>query len=307
MAAKSGNSGLKVWLNGSIVVYDRAKVPILTHSMQYGSGIFEGIRAYQAEKGTAIFRLKEHVKRFMESAKIYSMDIGYDAHEIENAVIETVRINKLKSCYIRPFAFYSDDRIGLDVSGKKISVFIAAVPFSDYFGNDGKGLKAKVSSWRRINSDILPVAAKASGNYINSIISSIEAKASGFDEAILLSGSGHVSEGSAENIFLVKNGAIVTPHKASDILLGITRDTVIKLGEASGIVVDERSIHREELYTADEIFFSGTAAGIAPIVNVDGISIGSGRVGSITKMIAEKYAEARSGNNPDFEEWVTYV
>ncbi len=307
MAAKAANSRLKVWLDGKSIWYDEATVPILTHSLQYGSGIFEGIRAYQGKKGTAIFRLKDHVRRFIESTKIYSMNIGYDAHEIESAIIETVRVNRLKSCYIRPFAFYSDDHIGLDVSGKKVSVFVAAVPFSDYFGNGGRGLKAKVSSWRRINSDVLPVEAKASGNYLNSIISSIEAKASGFDEAILLSKNGYVSEGSAENIFMVKNGAIVTPHKASDILLGITRDTVIKLGEASGIVIEERDMHREELYAADEIFFSGTAAGIAPIVNVDGISIGSGRVGPITKMITEKYLNAVSGNNPDFEEWVTYV
>ena len=307
MATKAANSRLKVWLDGNIMWYDKAKVPILTHSMQYGSGIFEGIRAYPAKNGTGIFRLKEHIKRFLESTKIYSMDIRYDAHDIEDAIVETVRINRLKSCYIRPFAFYSDDRIGLGVSGKKTSVFIAAIPFSDYFGNGGRGLKAKVSSWRRINSDVLPVEAKASGNYLNSMISSIEAKASGFDEAILLSKNGYVSEGSAENIFIVKNGTLVTPHKSSDILLGITRDTIIKLGEVSSIVVEERDIHKEELYTADEIFFSGTAAGIAPIVNVDGISIRNGKIGPITKMIAEKYAEAVSGMNMDFEEWVTYV
>jgi branched-chain amino acid aminotransferase len=299
---------LKVWLDGKFVKYNDAKVPILTHSLQYGSGIFEGIRAYEAKDGTAVFRLKEHVKRFLNTAKIYSMPLGFTDKEIFKAIVDCVRINKLKSCYIRPFAFYNVDQIGVSAYGKKVSVFVAAIPFGDYFGEGKtKGIRCKISSWHRINSEILPVEAKASGNYVNSIIANYEAKNSGFDEAILISTEGYVAEGSGENIFLVKNNKLITPSDSADILLGITRDSIMKIAENFGLEVEEREVHREELDSAEEVFFTGTAAEITPIVNIDGIKIGTGKPGPITKMLAQKYDEVVAGENDEFKQWLTYV
>ncbi|HUC38835.1 MAG TPA: branched-chain amino acid transaminase [Candidatus Acidoferrum sp.] len=308
MAKKSSRSGLKVWLDGKIIRYEDAQVPILTHSLQYGSGIFEGIRCYEGKSRSAIFRLDEHIKRFLRTAKIYSMNLGYSEKELVKAVVQTVKANKLKSCYIRPYAFYNSDEIGIGSYGKKVSVYIAAVPFGAYFGSGKeKGIRCKISSWRRINSSILPVEAKASGNYINSIIANTEAKASGFDETILLSTSGYVAEGGGENIFTVKYSHLITPDASADILMGVTRDTVIKLAENTGIVVEERELHKEELYSADEVFFAGTAAEITPIVNIDGIHIGNGKPGPITKVLAQKYSDVVTGNDKEFEDWLTYV
>ncbi|MEM3775547.1 MAG: branched-chain amino acid transaminase, partial [Candidatus Micrarchaeaceae archaeon] len=268
----------RVWLDGSLIDYEQAKVSILTHSLQYGSGVFEGIRAYQTDAGPAIFRLSDHLSRFFNSAKIYSIAINYSKEELSEAIIKLVKVNKLNDCYIRPFAFYNDDNIGVSAFGKKVSVFIAAIPFGAYFGKGKEtGIKCKISSWRRINSEILPVQAKASGNYINSIIANNEARASGFDEAILLSSNGYVAEGPGENIFIVKDGRLITPDESADILMGITRDSLMKIAESAGLEVYEKLIHKEELYTADEVFFAGTAAEITPIVNIDGIKIGNGK------------------------------
>ena len=295
-----------VWLDNRIVKADDAKVPIMTHSLQYGSGIFEGIRAYETDNGIAVFRLDEHVRRFMNSMKIYSMDHGYTERQIREAILGVVRKNGISSGYIRPFAFYNDDQIGLSTSGKRVSVFIAARPFGKYFAKQS-GIRCKVSSWLRINSGILPVEAKASGNYLNSIIASMEAKSIGFDEAILMSQNGYVAEGPGENIFFVKDNVLLTPDKGSDILLGITRDSLIKMAESMGIEVRERQMHREELYTADELFFSGTAAELTPITSVDGIKIGTGAVGPITKMLAQTFDDVVHGRNKDFAHWLTYI
>ncbi len=303
-----GRSGLKVWLDGKFINYNDAKVPILTHSLQYGSGMFEGIRAYETKRGAAIFRLDEHVKRFFSTAKILSADLKVDPRIVKQAIIDCVKINKLKSCYIRPYAFYNSDEIGISGFGKKISVFIAAVPFGAYFGEGKtKGIRCKISSWRRINSEIQPVEAKASGNYVNSLLANYEAKHSGFDEAILLAGEGYVSEGSGENIFIVKNNKLITPDDSADILLGITRDSLIMIAENTGLEVVEREVHKEELYSADEFFFYGTAAEITPIVNIDGIKVGKGKPGPITKMLQQKFDEIVSGNNSEFDYWLTYV
>jgi branched-chain amino acid aminotransferase len=299
---------LRVWLDGGLVKWSGAYVPIMTHPLQYGSGIFEGIRAYNASKGVAIFRLADHVKRFMNSARIYSMDLGYSAEELEKAIRSTVKANNLKSCYIRPFAFYNDQNIGLATQGKKISVYVAAVPFGDYYG-EGKerGISCNVSSWRRINSGILPPEAKCSGNYVNSILANSEAKAAGADEAIMLSSNGHVAEGSADNIFIVRDGRIITPSKDADILLGITRDSVIKLAEYTGLEVEERGVHREELYTCDEAFLTGTAAEITPVVKIDSRKVGNGKPGPITKVLSGKYSDATMGKNSDFAQWLDYI
>ena len=296
-----------VWFDGRLVRSADAKVHILTHSLQYGSGIFEGIRAYKAKSGTALFRLKDHMERFAYTSKIYRMELGYTERQLSDAVIETVRKNKIESGYIRPFAFYNDTKIGLGVSGKKVSVAIAAVPFGSYFSGKAKGIQCKVSSWKRINSEVMPPHAKASGNYRNSILASEEAKESGADEAIMLSGNGFVAEGPGENIFMVKDSKLVTPPPEADILMGITRDSIIKIAEGSGIVVQERGIHREELYTADELFFSGTAAEVTPIVGVDTRQVGSGKIGPITKLLAERFSQIATGNQEGFGDWLTYV
>lgn len=308
MAGKIGNrSKLKVWLDGKLTGYRSAVVPILTHSMQYGSGIFEGIRSYETDKGAAIFRLHDHVKRFMDSMKIYSMKSPYDSRTIEDAIKRVVKANSLKSGYIRPFAFYNDDNIGVGTAGKRISIYIAAVPFGAYFGNGkDRGIRCKVSSWHRISSSILPVQAKASGNYLNSIIAGNDARASGFDEAILISDGGFVAEGPGENIFIVKDNVLVTPGKESNILLGITRQSLIQVAESMGFTTEERFVKREELYTADELFFAGTAAEITPIINVDGIAIGKG-MGPITKTLADRYYGIVHGNDDEFKSWLTYI
>lgn len=301
-------SDLKVWFDGKTMGFDEATVPVTVHSLQYGSGIFEGIRAYSTEKGPAVFRLEEHTRRFFDTAKIYGMELGYTPEEINKAIIETIRINGLDSCYIRPFAFYNDVNIGLSTVGKKISVYIAAIPFGSYFGEvQEKGARCKTSSWRRINSDILPVRAKASGNYLNSILTSREVHNAGYDEAILLSGNGYLAEGPGENLFLVRGGKLVTPGTSADILGGITRDTIIEIAKDKGIEVVERDIHREEIYVADEAFFCGTAAEVTPIVNVDGISVGDGKKGPVTSSLGKTYFDAVKGKIPQYGRWLTYV
>ncbi len=295
-----------IWMDGKFS--ESADVPVLTHSLQYGSGVFEGIRAYSSKDGVSIFRLSDHIKRFLNSAKIYSMELGYGQKDLEEVVKSLVKRSGLASCYIRPFAFYNDHNIGLSTEGKKVSVFIAAVPFGAYFGaGKEKGISCKISSWHRINSMILPPEAKGSGNYANSVLASSEAKASGAEEAILMSGNGYVAEGPGENIFIVKDGKLLTPSKDADILLGITRDTIIKIAENSGIVVHERNIHREELYTCEEAFFCGTAAELTPIVRIDSRKVGNGRPGPITKMLSEKYSAVVTGNDAEFKGWLYYI
>lgn len=301
-------SNLKVWYDGKVMGFDEATVPITVHSLQYGSGIFEGIRAYKTDSGPAVFRLKEHMQRFFDTARIYGMKLGYSIEELTSAVREVVKINSLDSCYIRPFAFYNDVKIGLNTDNKKVSVYIAAIPFGSYFGDaQEKGARCRTSSWRRINSDILPVRAKASGNYLNSIIASRDVRSAGYDEAILLSGNGYLAEGPGENIFLVRDGVIYTPGTGADILGGITRNTVISIAKDMGKTVVERDIHREEIYVADEAFFCGTAAEITPISSVDDIDIGSGKTGPVTSEIWKAYRDMVSGHSKKYSGWLTHV
>lgn len=298
----------KVWYNGKMIPYSEAKVPVLTHSLQYGTGIFEGIRSYETKDGNAaVFRLEEHMKRFLRTAKMYSYDVGYGLQELIDAVKSVVKENGLKNAYIRPFAFVDDDRINLATKGKKISTVIAALPYKTLFENADKGITCKVSSWKRINSSILPIQAKASGNYINSIAADLDAHASGFDEAILLSMNGFVAEGAGENIFFVEDGEIVTPSKESDILLGITRDAVIRIIKSMGMDVTERFVHRDELYYAEEIFFVGTAAEVTPIVNVDGVKVGKGTVGDTTTKIRNAFFKVVRGESAQFQGWLTSI
>lgn len=297
---------IKVWWDGNILNFNEAKVPILNHSMQYGSGIFEGIRAYDTETGTSIFRLKDHVKRFFRGMKVYDIKIGYSEEEVEAAIIDVVRKNNFKSCYIRPFVFYYDDNIQLPTDGKKTSLYIVPIPLGKYIENID-GIRCKISSWVRIDSYVLPVQAKASGNYINSLLAVKEARASGFDEAIMLDRDGYVAEGSAENIFIVKDKELLTPPLDSSILEGITRDTIIELAKENGIPVRERKVHREELITADEVFICGTAAEITPVVDIDGIIIGNGKEGSITRTLRFKYLDIVHGKDKNFKKWMHYI
>ena len=297
--------GRIVWWDGKFIDYEEAKVPILNHSLQYGSGIFEGIRSYRGKK-TYIFRLEEHLDRFFNSMKIYNMPVRFTKSEVREAIIELLRKNNLGDSYIRPFAFYNDDKIGLSVIGKPASIYIAAVEFGKYLG-EKESISIKTSSWRRINSTVLPVKAKASGNYINSILANMEAKLSGFDEAILLDQNGYLSEGSAENIFLVKKGVIYTPSMSDSILEGITRDSVIKIGKFLGYEVVETEIPREDIYTSDEVFFSGTAAEITPVTNVDGIQISNGKIGKITREIIDTFSKIVRGYSDHFASWLTEV
>lgn len=298
----------KIWFNGEILNYSEVSVPLLTHSLQYGSGIFEGIRAYSTGNGPAIFRLKEHVDRFILSAKIYRMNLKYSNQELMDAITEVVRVNGFESCYIRPFAYFSDDSVSLATVGKPVSVAIVAVPFGQYFGDKiAKGIRCKVSSWRRINSDILPILAKASGNYLNSVVAMGEAQVAGYDEAILLTKNGYLAEGPGENLFLVKNGKLITPGLESDVLFGITRFTIIQLAEEMGLEVEERQVHRDELHTCEEAFFCGTAAEVTPIVSVDDLPVGAEKPGQITGKLGKKLMETVSGKAPEHSDWLTYV
>ena len=296
-----------VWLNGEFVNESAAKVPILTHSLQYGSGVFEGIRCYKTPGGPAIFRLHDHIVRLFDSAKMYGMPLKFNINEVEEAACNTVTKNRFESAYIRPFVFYASIGIGYNVKGKSTSVAIAALELGNLFGSKHKGLNCKITTWNRINSSILPAGAKASGNYLNSILASQEAVNSGYDEAILITDQGHIAEGPGENIFAVKDRVLITPPKSTGILLGITRDTIIKIAESTGLGVEERDIRREELYTSDEVFFSGTAAEITPILSVDSREIGNAMPGPITTLLSNRYSKIVSGKDKEFAEWLTPI
>ncbi len=298
----------KIWYQGEMKNYEDVKVTLLTHTLQYGSGIFEGIRAYKTDQGTAIFRLKDHIQRFLNSAKILRMNLGFSLDELYDATVKVVRENGFESCYIRPFAFHGSDGIGVKPKTDDIHVAIIAVPFGKYLGDKSvNGIRAKISSWKRINSDVMSVQAKATGNYLNSVLASSEAMDGGYDEAILTSHSGYLAEGPGENIMLVKDGKIITPGIESDILLGITRYSIIDMSANLGITTVERHVHKDELFTADEVFFCGTAAEITPVINIDNIQIGSGKVGPVTARLMDEYSKVTSGKNKTFEKWLTYV
>lgn len=298
----------RVWIDGEMKDYGEVKVPLLAHSLQYGSGVFEGLRAYDSGGTPVIFRLREHMERFLNSARIYRMKVEYTKEQLCDAVVQVVKENGLESCYIRPFAFFPDDNISIATLNRKVSVAIAAIPFGQYFGDKiSRGVRCRISSWRRINTDILPIQAKASGNYLNSVAAMGEAQAAGYDEAILLTKNGYVAEGPGENIFLVRDGKIITPGLESDILFGITRFSLIEVAEDMGYLVEERQVHRDELHTCDELFFTGTAAEVTPIVEVDDIPVGNGRPGTMTKKIGERFKDIVTGKVPEYGKWLTYV
>lgn len=296
-----------IWMNGKYVKWSEAKVHVLTHALHYGSGVFEGIRAYEAKEGTAVFRLTDHLKRLFDSAKLYRMDIPFELEELVEVTKELIRRNKLKSCYIRPIAFRGYGEMGLFPLKCSVELAIAAWPWGVYLGDDGivNGIRVKISSFRRIDPNALPPVAKATGQYLNSILAKLEAIEGGYNEAILLDSRGFVSEGSGENIFIVKDGTLLTPPAESSILVGITRDTVMRLAEKKGIPVREQNLLRTDLYLADEIFLTGTAAEIVPVCEVDLRVVG--KPGPVTKALQDSFYATVKGQDSTFKDWLEYV
>jgi branched-chain amino acid aminotransferase len=296
-----------IWFDGRFVKWDEATVPIMTHALHYGTAVFEGIRAYASRNNLYIFKLNEHMKRLHHSASVYSIALNYTAKELCEATTQLLKKTGLReSCYIRPLTFVGLHGIDLNITRESPThTAIIIFPLAKYF--NGEGIKACVSSWRRIHDTAIPPMAKAAGNYLNSILATQESKRNGYDESILLDRDGNVSEASGENIFLVRNNNIYTPSIASSALEGITRDTAITIAKYLGYKVKERSISRTELYIADEIFLTGTAAEIIAVTSIDDRTIGNGIEGSVTRSIREKYSEIVSANVEGFMSWLTPV
>jgi branched-chain amino acid aminotransferase len=298
----------KIWKDGQMVDWRDATLHMLTHSLHYGMAVFEGVRAYNTAHGTAIFRLKEHTQRLFNSAKIFQMKVPFDMETIMNAQLEVVRANKLESCYLRPLVWIGSEKMGVSARGNTIHVGIAAWPWGAYLGEEGlaKGIRVKTSSFTRHHVNISMVRAKASGYYINSILANQEVTADGYDEALLLDTEGYVSEGAGENIFIVKSGKIYTPDLAS-CLDGITRDSVVTIARDLGIEVIEKRITRDEVYCADEAFFTGTAAEVTPIRELDGREIGAGSRGPVTEKIQSMFFDIVGGKADKYKNWLTRV
>ncbi len=298
----------EIWFDGEFIDWRDANTHLLTHTLHYGMGVFEGVRAYQTPKGAAIFRLQEHTKRLFESAKILKMAIPYSVDEVNQAQVDAVKRNGLDSAYIRPMAFYGSEGMGLRADNLKTHLMVAAWHWGAYLGEEGmtRGIRIHTSSYTRHHVNITMCRAKANGNYMNSMLALQEAIANGYDEALLLDVDGFVAEGSGENFFMVYDGVIYTPELTSA-LNGITRRTVIQLADLHGYKVIEKRITRDEVYIADEAFFTGTAAEVTPIRELDGRPIGSGSRGPITEKIQSSYFDIVKGKNPDFDHWLTYV
>lgn len=296
----------KIWMDGKFVNWGDANVHILTHTLHYGLGVFEGIRCYETKSGPAIFRLREHVERLFNSAHIFMIDIPYSKKEIENAIIETVKINKIKECYIRPIVYIGYGVMGLYPKGNPINVAISVWPWGAYLGDEGleKGIRVKVSSFIRNHVNSQMSRGKVCGYYVNSQLAKKEAISCGYDEALLLDTEGYVSEGSGENIFIVRDRILKTTPLTS-ILEGITRKSIIKTANDEGIEIAEERFTRDELYIADEAFFTGTAAEITPIREVDGRTIGNGKPGEITKKLQSLFFDIVRGKNKKYESWLT--
>lgn len=298
-----------IWMNGEFVNWWNAKIHVLSHVIHYGSGVFEGIRCYSTSKGPEIFRLRDHLLRLKNSAKMYRMDLPYSVEDLRQITKELIRINGLESAYIRPVVYRGYGTIHPDPSEVPVEVFIVAFDLGKFMGEDkfNKGIEVMVTSWRKFAPDTIPSLAKADGNYLNSQLAVMEAHRYGFSEAVLLDYFGYVSEGSGENIFLVKNSILYTPPTSSSILEGITRDSILKIANDLGITVKIEFIPREALYVADEIFLVGTAAEVTPVISVDKIKIGDGKVGKITRILQEKYLRIVEGIEEDKYDWLDYV
>ena len=299
----------KIWMNGKLVPFKNAKVHVLTHALHYSTSIFEGIRCYDTPNGSAIFRLPEHINRFFNSAKLYGMKIPYSKKQISDSIIKTVKTSKLKQCYIRPLAYYGYGTMGLTPLKNKVDVSISCWEWKMGESKAGKfsGARCKISKWIRIDSRSQPMQAKSAANYSNAALARVEALKAGYDEAIMLNNRGHVAEGSAENIFVIKNGKITTPPLSADILNGITRNSPIQMIKASGKKINEKNITVKNLLAADEIFMTGTAAEVKSVTRVNRAKIGSGEIGPITKELQSSFMDAVMGKNKKFLSWLKFL
>jgi len=298
-----------IWMNGRLVEFEKATVHVMTHALHYGSGVFEGIRCYKTRQGSAVFRLAEHLKRLRNSAKIYRMEMPFSDAELRQATLETIHGNQFDACYIRPLVYRGLGPMGVNPLKAPVEISIAVWPWGRYLGEDAieRGVDACVSSWRRAAPSTFPATAKATGNYLNAQLIKMEAIGNGYAEGIGLDIHGNVSEGSGENIFLVKDGVLVTPPVASSLLSGITRDAVLKLAAELGIPVREQLVPRGMLYTCEEMFFTGTAVEIAPIRSVDRLPVGDGIPGEITRRLIAEFQRIVTGEVPDRHGWLTPV
>ena len=299
----------KIWMNGKLVPFKNARVHVLTHALHYSTSIFEGIRCYDTPNGSAIFRLPEHVDRFFNSAKLYGMKIPYSKKQISDAIIKTVKASNLKQCYTRPLAYYGYGTMGLTPLKNKVDVSISCWEWKMGESKAGKfsGARCKISKWIRIDSRSQPMQAKSAANYSNAALARVEALKAGYDEAIMLNNKGHVAEGSAENIFVIKNGRITTPPLSADILNGITRNSAIQMIKASGKKISEKNITVKNLLSADEIFMTGTAAEVKSVTRVNRTKIGSGKIGPITKELQSSFMDVVMGKNKKFLRWLKFL
>jgi branched-chain amino acid aminotransferase len=296
----------KIWMNGELVDWADAKVHVGVHGLHYGSGVFEGIRCYETERGPAVFRLNDHLQRLRDSAQLLYMDVPYGVEELREACVELIGANGLPECYLRPICFYGYGELGVSASGNPVETVIMSWPWGAYLGEESlkKGIRAKVSSWQRIGPNVIPHVAKATGIYLNSMLAVTEANRAGYDEAILLTDDGFVADGSGENIFVVKGGRITTPPLSTSILPGITRETVIQIAQDLGYVIEEGNVIRSDLYLADEVFMTGTAAEVTPVRSVDDHELG---VGPVTLELQKHYLDTVRGRSERWGHWLDRV
>ena len=300
----------RIWIDGSLVKWDDAKIHVLTHGLHYGTGVFEGIRCYKTINGRAVFRLPDHIQRLLDSSKIYFMDLGYSKAQLQEAVIDTIRANVVEECYIRPIAYYGYGKMGVNPLPNKVSVAIAVWEWDEYLKESDveRGARLMVSAWTRIDNRSMPLHAKATANYANSSLARVEALKAGFDEAIMLNTNGMVVEASAENIFIVKDNSLITPPTASGALNGVTRDSILTLAREYRIPCEIRDISRDELYIADELFLTGTAAEVKQVGEIDNRIIGDGKDGVITKQLKKAFETIVHGQDKKFSQrWLTPV
>jgi len=298
----------KIWMDGKTVDWDKANVHVLTHALHYGTAIFEGMRCYNTIRGPAVFRMKDHYKRLADGCKSYQFGLKYSVAQMCESTKKLIKTNKMKECYVRPIIFAGAGGLGISIIGRPFQLAIATIPWGRYFGKKAQtGISCGVSSWKRISSTILSPHVKASANYLNSVLAKTEAVEEGYDEAIMLSEEGHVSEGSGENLFIVQKGELVTPPLYDGVLAGLTRESLMAIAKEEGIPVKERSILRDELYTADEVFLCGTAAEITPVISIDKRKVGEGKPGPITKELREGFFNVVSGRDERFVKWLDFV
>jgi branched-chain amino acid aminotransferase len=309
MREKADYKAKYIWMDGKLLPWKDATVHVMANALHHGTAVFEGIRCYKTRKGPAVFRLGDHLARLIESAKMYKMRVPYSTQQLRSAVKTLIAKNGLSDCYIRPIAYYGDKRMDIDPRGAGVGVAIVAWSRSAFLGKEEleKGVRCRISSWRRISPKTVPTNAKASGYYINSAIAKMEAKDEGYDEAILLNLDGMVAEGSSENIFIVRKGELITPPQSAGILPGLTRDSLMRISKDECIPVKENAFTMYELYGADEAFLTGTAAGIWPIREVDGVRIGDGRNGPITKLLQSRYSAIVRGKDRQYAKWLDFV